>query len=156
MNIHHVCSKLCENWILYLMKWKLYVKNCILYLINWMLHLMNFVSIILFDFSHFMSYDWRTNILVNLLWSRWSSLYILTYIQLDEHVSLPLNTPKYFLLSKHSIPTLPPCIIFSTYPFCLGEIVVNVVFNVISVSSTVVKNTRMYTSTSQMLRQFSD
>ena len=40
MNIHHVCSKLCENWMLYLMNW-------MLFLMNWMLYLMQLIAIIL-------------------------------------------------------------------------------------------------------------
>ena len=43
MNIHHVCSKLCENWMLYLMKWLLYLMNWMLYLMNWILFLMNWM-----------------------------------------------------------------------------------------------------------------
>ena len=54
-------------------------------------------------FSSLWAYQWRINLLVNILWSRWSSLYMPTYLQFDERVSLPLNMMEIFCLSETSI-----------------------------------------------------
>jgi len=44
--------------------------------------------------------QWRINLLVNVIWSRWSSLYMLTYLQFNERVSLHQNMIENYSLSN--------------------------------------------------------